>query len=115
VKKVFIGLKGTDSGIINLVLIFLGLAGVFCTFSVLLGVFSIHQSAITLNTDKFISTERINIIKQNIAQTKTNNIITLIVGYISLIFDYIIYKIIQKKNKQEHERTKNHWDINKLN
>jgi hypothetical protein len=53
-------------------------------------------------------------IKQEITELNTSNSISLIVGYISLILDFIVYKIIEKKKKQERIKEKNHWDLNKL-
>lgn len=115
VKKVFIGLKSTDSGIINILLIIICLIGLFCSFSAFLGVFRIHGSTIVLNTEKNISSEQIASIKSVISETKTSNISSLVVGYISLVLDYIAYKVIEKKKKQELERDKKHWNLNKLN
>jgi hypothetical protein len=114
VRKVFIGLKGTDSGVINLILIILGLAGIICSLSVFLGVFRISDLTTILNTEKFISADKSASIKQEITELKTSNSISLIVGYASLILDFIVYKTIEKKKKQERIKEKNHWDLNKL-
>jgi hypothetical protein len=43
VRKVFIGLKGTDNGVINLVFIVPGLVGIICSLSVFLGIFRISE------------------------------------------------------------------------
>jgi hypothetical protein len=115
VSKVFIGLKGTDSGVINLVLIFLELVGIICSLSVFLGIFKISDLTTILNTEKFISADKSVTIKQLISETKTSNIVSLIVGYASLVFDYIVYRIIEKKRKKEQLKEKNHWNWNKLN
>ncbi len=114
-RKVFIGIKGSDSGIINLALIILGLVGLICTLSVFLGVFKINDLNEILNTEKVMPAEKSALIKQEISEIKASNIISLIVGYISLVFDYIVYRIIDKKNKQEQLKEKKHWNWNKLN
>lgn len=111
VRKVLIGLKGTDSGIINLVLIVLGLIGLGCTLSVVLGIFKIDGLTAALNTDKNIKAEDIALLKKGISETKRSNIITLFSGYGSLIIDYIVFKFIDKKNKQEQLKEKNHWNL----
>ena len=115
VRKVFIGIKGTDSGVINLALIVLGLVGLISVLSVFLGVFKISDLTAILNTEKSISADKSASIKQVISETKTSNCISLIVGYVSLVIDFIVYKIIEKKKKREQIKQKNHWDLNKLN
>jgi hypothetical protein len=115
VRKVLIGLKGTDSGTINLILIILGLVGLISAFSVFLGVFKISDLTAILNTEKSISADKSASIKQVISETKTSNSISLIVGYVSLALDFIAYKIIEKKKKREQIKQKNHWNWNKLN
>jgi hypothetical protein len=114
VRKVFIGLKGTDSGIINLILIVLGLVGIICSLSVFLGVFRISDLTTILNTEKLMSADKSASIKLGVLEAKTSNIRSLIVGYASLVFDYIVYRIIEKKSRQELLKEKNHWDLNKL-
>lgn len=112
--KVLIGLKGTDSGVINLFLVVLGLAGLYCSLSVFLGIFGIGNLTAAMN-EKNISVERIVLLKQEISQVKTSNVISLIVGYISLVLDFIMFKVIEKKKKNELTKEKNHWNLNKLN
>jgi hypothetical protein len=114
VRKVFIGLKGTDSGVINLILIVLGLVGIICSLSVFLGVFRINDLTTILNTEKLMSADKSASIKLGVLEAKTSNIRSLIVGYASLVFDYIVYRIIEKKSRQELLKEKNHWDLNKL-
>jgi hypothetical protein len=114
VKKVLIGLKGTDSGVINLVLIVLGLIGIGCTLAIALGIFKIDGITAALNTEKNISTKDIALLKKEMSETRNCNIISLFIGYGSLIIDYIVYKFIDKKNKQELLKEKNHWNLNKL-
>ncbi|MBZ9635029.1 hypothetical protein [Clostridium sp. FP1] len=115
VKKIIVGIVITDSGLIISVLILLGVVGLFCSLSALLGAHSIDGLAIRLNTDKVISAEEITMIKQNISKSKTTNIISLIVGYVALIFNQIIYTIMAKKHKQAQAKVKNRWDWSKLN
>jgi hypothetical protein len=115
VRKVLIGIKGTDSGVINLVLIVLGLIGLISVLSVFLGVFKISDLTAILNTEKSISVDKSASIKQVISETKSSNSISLVIGYISLVIDFIVYKIIEKKKKREQTKQKNHWNLNKLN
>lgn len=114
VKKVLIGLKGTDSGVINLVLIVLGLIGIGCTLAIGLGIFKIDGITAALNTEKNISTKDLALLRKEMSETKNSNIISLFIGYGSLIIDYIVYKFIDKKNKQELLKEKKHWNLNKL-
>jgi hypothetical protein len=114
VKKVLIGLKGTDSGVINLVLIVLGLIGIGCTLAIGLGISRIDGITTVLNTEKNISAKDIALLKKEMSETKNSNIISLFIGYSSLVIDYIVYKFIDKKNKQELLKEKNHWNLNKL-
>jgi len=113
VKKILIGSKCIDSGWIFLVIMALGLVGLLCAISVLLGASSINEQLSQSSIDKAMLIETIGI-DEFIARQKTINIIYLIIGYATLISEYVIYKILKRKYKQEQSKIKNHWDLNKL-
>ncbi|MCM1989522.1 hypothetical protein [Oceanirhabdus seepicola] len=114
VRNILIGIKGTDNGVVNLVLAALVLVGIFCSFAILLRLVNINSLEVRLNSEKALSMEQIALIKNDIAQAKTNNIICILVGYCSLIFDFIIFKIIEKKKTVALAKGKKRWDWNKV-
>jgi len=114
VRNILIGIKGTDNGVVNLVLAALVLVGIFCSFAILLRLVNINSLEVRLNSEKALSMEQIALIKNDIAQAKTNNIICILVGYCSLIFDFIIFKIIEKKKTEDLGKGKKRWDWNKV-
>lgn len=114
VRNILIGIKGTDNGVINLVLVALILVGIFCAFSVLMRLIRIDSLGATLTSKEILSMERIELIKKEIAQLKNNNIISLIVGYCTLVFDFIIFKNIEKKKKLDLAKGKKRWNWNKI-
>lgn len=114
VRNILIGIKGTDNGVVNLVLAALVLVGIFCSFAILLRLVNINSLEVRLNSEKALSMEQIALIKNDIAQAKTNNIICILVGYCSLILDFIIFKIIEKKKTEDLAKGKKRWDWNKV-
>jgi hypothetical protein len=114
VKKVLIGIGGTDSGVITLILIALCLAGMWCSAVVLLGVARIDQLMLELNSGEFIPAKDIELMKQEIVTTRPYIITYLIAGYISLVFDYAVCKFIEKRKRAELAKPKNHWDLSKI-
>lgn len=115
IKKMFIGVHGSDNSVISIVIIFLCIAGLICSLTVIIGTYNIDGLKATLDTTKSMPTADINMIKERILKIKTDNIIALIVGYSTFIFDYFLYKKIKKIKKQEQSKVKNHWNWNKFN
>ena len=115
--KIIKGVRGIDRGGMVLVVI-LGVIGLLCSILGLLGASNINQLITQIPIDKANNIVIIGI-EKFIAKQEFINIIYLVIGYITLIFEYIIYKIMYKKYKQEQEqvqaRAKFRWDLNKLN
>lgn len=118
VKRIVKEVGGINSGGIILVVIGLGVIGMICSIIGLLGASSINQLITQIPIDKAKNVYIIGIEKY-IARQESINIIFIVIGYTTLILEYIIYKILYKKYRQEQEqeqsRTNNHWKLNKLN
>jgi len=113
VRNILIGKNGTDSGIINLGFIAVILVGMFCSLSVLLGQVSIDSLEALLRIGKSTNIEEVEVIN-NIVKVKNGNIISLIIGYGSLVGDYFILKFIKKMNIKECKKVKNRWDWSRV-
>jgi hypothetical protein len=113
VKKIVKGVGGIDSGGIFLVVVTLGIIGMICSILVLLETYSINELITQISINKAKNVEIAGIDKFIARQELINNIF-LIVGYTTLIFEFIIYKILKKKRKQEQAGANNHWKWNKF-
>ena len=118
VKKIIKGVRGINSGGIIILVIVLGVIGMICAIITLLGASNINEliTQIPINKAKNIY---IVGIEKYIERQKNINLMFIVIGYTTLISEYIIYKIIYKKYKQEQKqeqaRNMNPWNLNKLN
>jgi hypothetical protein len=99
VRKLLMGDVDNYNGAIIPIVLVLSLIGLICNLIVCAG------------TAKL---DLINMSSEEYAQIKNHNIISLVIGYVSLSLDYIIFKIIEKKNKKEQPKQENHWDLDKF-
>lgn len=111
--KIIRGINGINSGAIFIVIIVLGLVGMMCALFSILGASKIQAELTEIILEKSKLVETIGR-PQNIEKEKTVNIIFLMVGYTTLIFECIVYKIMKRKYKKEQADAKNRWDWNKL-
>ena len=114
IRKVFLGINGTDSLALNLTLIVFSLIGLICTLYLIFGVFEIQSLTAFINSEKSLSPKEMAMAKQRMLESKTRNNISILIGFASLVFDFIVFSFIDKKNKQEQLKEINHWDWNKL-
>lgn len=118
VKKIIKGVRGINSGGIIILVIVLGVIGMISAIITLLGASNINEliTQIPINKAKNIY---IVGIEKYIERQKNINLMFIVIGYTTLISEYIIYKIIYKKYKQEQKqeqaRNMNPWNLNKLN
>lgn len=96
VKKLIIRFDDSYTGIIILLVLALGLISIFCSA---IGGFG----AIKLDLMPLTSNETVKI--------KNHNIIAFVIGYAFLSFNYIILKIIERKNKKKKPKQEKHWDL----
>lgn len=86
--------------------------GVFVLIVLILGLVSLVCSLIACGDSIII--EIIPMTSDKIAKLENNITISLLVGFASILFNYIILKIIEKKYKKETIKYKSRWDLDKF-
>lgn len=99
VKKLIIGFNDRYTGAIILLVLTLAIISIFC--SAIGGFGAIKLDLMPLSSDE-------------IALIKNHNIVSFVIGYISLSFNYKILKIVERKSKKVQAKQENHWNLNKL-